>query len=307
MRLVSAEGVNNMTVWFPASGDLRLAADVEGAWNGVPVLLLHGGGQTRHSWKSTASMLAAEGYFVITVDQRGHGESDWAPDGAYELDDYANDVRQLARAHSRPCVLVGASLGGLASLLAAGEDPAIDCAAVVLVDITPRMSADGRARIRSFMQARPDGFETVDEAADAVAAYLPHRSRPRDLEGLRKNLRVGSSGRLHWHWDPTFLSRLHNDSRDVPRLEAALAAINAPKLLVRGLLSDVVTDESTAAFQAIAPAAEYVQLPDAAHMVASDRNDVFSDAVSSFLRRVAPARGTATTPGASEGDTCVSA
>jgi pimeloyl-ACP methyl ester carboxylesterase len=286
---------------------MSLAADIEGAATGVPVLLLHGGGQTRRSWKRGSSVLADAGYRVVSVDQRGHGESDWASGGAYALDDYARDVRSVVDQVDGSCVVVGASLGGLAGLLAAGEAPGIDCAALVLVDVAPRMSAPGRARIRAFMRAHSDGFDTVEAAADAVARFLPDRAMPVDVEGLRANLRTGPSGRFYWHWDPAFLDRPRGGSGDVQRLERALAAVDVPMLLVRGLRSDVVTDESVAAFRAIAPGCEYAELPDAAHMVAGDRNEMFCETVQQFLSRVTPSPRTRTSRVEVEGNPCRSA
>jgi pimeloyl-ACP methyl ester carboxylesterase len=296
-----------VTARFLVDADMSLAADIEGSVAGVPVLLLHGGGQTRHSWKRTSGVLADAGYRVISVDQRGHGDSDWASGGAYALDDYARDVRSLVDQVDGSCLVVGASLGGLAALLAAGEAPGIDCAGLVLVDVAPRMSAPGRARIRAFMRAHSDGFDTLEAAADAVARFLPHRSMPVDVAGLRANLRTGRSGRFYWHWDPAFLELSRGGARDVHRLERALAAVDAPMLLVRGLRSEVVTDESVAALRAIAPGCEYVELPDAAHMVAGDRNDMFCETVQQFLLRVTPPGRTRSSRVEVEGNPCRSA
>src|SRR6516165_8370864 len=141
-----------MSVRFEAAG-LTLAADVEGAWSGPVVVLLHGGGQTRQSWGATSRVLADAGFLAITVDQRGHGESDWASDGNYGIGAYAQDVRVIASQIARPVALVGASLGGLASLLAAAEPPQANVTALVLVDVTPRMRQDGRERIGEFMRS----------------------------------------------------------------------------------------------------------------------------------------------------------
>src|SRR4051812_31299329 len=132
------------TMMLPGSGGLRLRADVLGDEAAPGVLLLHGGGQTRHSWKSTAAHLAGLGYFVGSVDLRGHGESDWSTTGDYSVDDYASDVRSLVRWMHRPTALVGASLGGISSLLAIAEPPTVACAALVLVDIVPGMSEAGK-------------------------------------------------------------------------------------------------------------------------------------------------------------------
>jgi pimeloyl-ACP methyl ester carboxylesterase len=276
-----------MAVRFSASGSLELAADVEGRWEGKPVVLLHGGGQTRHAWGGTTRALGDAGFLAVTLDLRGHGDSDWAPDGDYTIGSYVRDLRAVLEQLDRPAALVGASLGGLASLLAAGEGPGGSCTALVLVDVTPRMDPDGREKIGGFMRSRPDGFGSLEEAADAVAAFLPHRPRPADVSGLAKNLRFEADGRYHWHWDPAFMdgNRLGEDVERPERFERAAAAVTAPMLLVRGGISEVVNEDGVRAFRRVAPAAEYVDVPGASHMVAGDRNDVFTSAVVEFLGR----------------------
>jgi pimeloyl-ACP methyl ester carboxylesterase len=251
------------------------------------VLLLHGGGQTRHSWSGTARRLAAEGWQAIALDLRGHGESDWSPTGAYQLDDFARDVACAARALPRRPVAVGASLGGMAALVAEGEAPGGLLAAVVLVDVTPRLEPGGVQRIIAFMTERPDGFASLAEAADSVAAYREHRARPSDVRGLEKNLRRGPDGRWRWHWDPQFLESGPRVSQPATpgRLLDAARRLRVPTLLVRGRLSDVVSLEGAAEFRAAAPHARFVDVSGAGHMVAGDRNDLFTDAVVGFLGR----------------------
>src|ERR1700757_4378288 len=97
-----------MLIRFAGDG-VTLTADAEGAWSGPAVLLLHGGGQTRQSWGGTSQVLADAGFLALTVDQRGHGESDWAADGNYGISAYARDVRAVASQLGRPVALVGAS------------------------------------------------------------------------------------------------------------------------------------------------------------------------------------------------------
>lgn len=145
-------------------------------------------------------------------------------------------------------------------------------------------------RIVAFMGASPDGFASLEEVADAVASYLPHRPRPKDLGGLQKNLRVGPDGRYRWHWDPAlmkFWNTRHVDAQAVERaMEERIAqarAIRVPTLLVRGRMSDVVTEEGAREFLSIVPHAEYVDLEAAGHMVAGDRNDAFTSSVLGFL------------------------
>src|SRR5262249_55528243 len=108
-----------------ASGN-TLVGDVYGE-EGPPVLLLHGGGQTRHAWKKTGELIARMGRVAYAIDQRGHGDSEWVKDGAYQYEDFAADAGALAdtlarRNGVRP-VAVGASLGGMAALLANGGGP----------------------------------------------------------------------------------------------------------------------------------------------------------------------------------------
>jgi pimeloyl-ACP methyl ester carboxylesterase len=277
MKLVQGAGV-------------RLALHVEGPTGGPPVLLLHGGGQTRFAWGGTQRELGSRGYRAIAVDLRGHGDSDWAPDGDYSPVRIADDVLELIRWTGGSPAVVGASLGGLAALIAAGEHPDSPCSALVLVDVTPRVNLPGARRVLGFMRSRPEGFGSLEEAADAVAAYLPHRPRPGVTTGLQRNLRRDERGRLQWHWDPA-LVEFPDPERPIPteRLLAAARRVRVPTLLVRGALSDVVTDETAGELRHVLPHAESVTVLQAGHMVAGDQNDVFTGVVAEFLDRVAPA------------------
>lgn len=268
----------------PGADGLTLAYDAWGDPEAPPLVLLHGGGQTRGSWSGAGPGLAERGWHVLAVDHRGHGESEWAPDGEYSHVDFARDVDVLARSLDQPPVLVGASLGGISSLLAVGEleTPA---RAVVLVDVAHRADRKGVQRIVDFMNDKPEGFESIEEAAEAVAAYLPHRPPPRDPSGLRRNLRR-KGDRWVWHWDP----RLFKNDVDDPsrrtmfaRNLAAAKRIECPVLVVRGGLSDVLSEEIAAEFLRAVPHAELVEVPSAAHMVAGDRNDRFVGALQPFL------------------------
>ncbi len=256
---------------------------------GRPVVLVHGGGQTRHSWGGTAAALHARGHETLVYDQRGHGDSDWDPDGRYEFPDFADDAPHVLDAVGRPAIWVGASLGGMAGMLTAPDDDRV--AGLVLVDITHRPRADGVSRILEFMRADLEhGFESLEAAADAVAAYQPHRTNRSDPEGLRKNLRLGDDGRWRWHWDPRFMGDRgpSGDTDRYDRLEAAARRLRCPVLLVRGRRSDLVTDDEVEAFRAVVPHADVVDVSGAAHMVAGDRNDVFNDAVIDWIADRAP-------------------
>ncbi|MCR9134963.1 MAG: alpha/beta hydrolase [Alphaproteobacteria bacterium] len=260
---------------------------------GRPVVFFHGGGQTRQAWNASARAVQDAGWTGMTVDLRGHGESDWLAGKEYSFDDFADDATHVGLAVGREYgtrpVAVGASLGGISCLIAQYQSGQSLFEALVLVDITPRMKRDGVERILGFMSDRlQDGFATVEEAADAVSAYLPNRSRPRSLDGLSKNLRLCDDGRYRWHWDPAFL----NGPRPVYsgrvasedyRLDAA-RALTVPTLLVRGQNSEVVSADIADDFLTLVPHAKLADVTGAGHMVAGDRNDAFQSAILDFLQ-----------------------
>ena len=273
---------------FEGFEGIHLVADVSGDDQDWPVLLMHGGGQTRHAWGTTAQALAARGWRAVSLDLRGHGDSEWALNGDYSFTAYAADCLAVVDTLGRPPVLVGASLGGITALLAEGGSDRVVSSGLVIVDVTHRANPAGVQRIRDFMASGMGGFATLDEAADAIAAYTPHRPRRVNPAGLMKVLRQKRDGRWYWHWDPKFLD---HGRTEVPRrnfepmLEAAIRNIAVPTLLVRGRLSDVVTDEGVQDFLRQIPGARLADVSGAAHMVAGDQNDAFSRAVIDFLER----------------------
>ena len=274
-----------------AVNGITVAADVGGDPSSPAVILLHGGGQTRHSWHGAMRELLQQGYHVINLDARGHGESDWAPDADYSVEAMAEDLKQIiATLQSRPA-LVGASMGGITSLYAVGETAEPIASALILVDVVPRVTVQGAAKIIGFMQANMDGFATLEEVADAVAAYNPHRPRPKDSSGLMKNLRRRDDGRLYWHWDPKFVS--HTGRMEPPQMAEKLLraadGVAIPALLVRGQQSDIVSDQGIAELREHMPTLEIFDVAGAGHMVAGDKNDAFNAGVVSFLQRHLPA------------------
>jgi len=281
-------------VRIPVTDGISLTADVAGPLDGPTVVLLHGGGQTRHSWSGTWRVLADAGWRAVSVDMRGHGESGWAPDGDYSIEAFGNDIKVISGTLSRPPILVGASLGGLSSLLAIAESEVQEDVArgLVLVDVAHRMETVGRDRIGAFMTGNIDGFASLEEAADVIAAYNPHRPRPKDLSGLAKNLRQSEDGRWVWHWDPAFVQgkfgsadETRADQTGFDRLDSAVDHLRIPTLLVRGRSSDLLSEEGVEDFLRRAPHAEFADVAGAGHMVAGDRNEVFNQAVLEFLAR----------------------
>jgi len=284
-----ASGVRGILTYRTADG-LSLVADTGGDRRDPTVVLLHGGGQTRHSWSGAMDALLGAGYRVINYDARGHGDSDWAADGNYVLKTRAQDLLTVIADEAPPVALVGASMGG-ATAIAAVSHGFFTPAALVLVDIVPRIDRRGVARIRRFMEGHPEGFASVADAARAVADYNPHRSQASDHAGLLKNLRQRDNGRFYWHWDPRIL---RDPELDIAELESTMAGLSrAPELpiqLVRGMESDIVNDHGVEELRRTLPQLEVFDVEGAGHMVAGDRNDRFNAAVIEFLRRTVPPR-----------------
>lgn len=265
---------------------LQMTADVGGDPGAPAVVLLHGGGQTRYAWGATARALSKAGFYVVSLDLRGHGDSDWDENGDYSLDLQVEDLRSVLRQIPSKPAIVGASLGGFIALLTVGETPSDVARQLVLVDVTPMVDPEGEARVLDFMTGYSQGFASIDEAANAVAAYLPHRPRPASTAGLQRNLRLRADGRYYWHWDPRLFERLHASPQlQLKRYEAAARNVRVPTLLVRGQRSELVTPDNVRHFLTLIPSAQYVDVAGAGHMVAGDRNDAFSAAVLSFLQR----------------------
>ena len=280
-------------VSFTGSDGNNIAADQWGSPAGYPILLAPGGGQTRHAWGETGRKLAGQGYFVTSIDQRGHGDSEWLANGDYAYSSFAEDLARVAQSlkvtTGHAPVAIGASLGGIAALCAQGRHPQA-LAGLVLVDITPTVEIAGVEKVLSFMAANVDeGFASLEEAADVIASYLPNRKRPKSLNGLSKNLRQGKDGRYRWHWDPRFLDmrQLKKNNRDTLQAEmiASAASLSIPTLLVRGKASELVSEENAREFLKLVPHADFVDVSDAHHMVAGDKNDRFTQAVEGFVQQ----------------------
>ena len=273
-----------------AADGVELATERFGDAASVALIFAHGFGQTRQAWTDTAANLSGRGWHCITADARGHGESGWREDGAYEFAQFMEDLVRVAGVLDEKPILIGASMGGLLGLRAQAEHAPFR--ALVLVDITPRWEAAGVERILTFMRAHPQGFASIEEAATAIALYLPHRER-KSPERLRSMLVPIGNGRLRWHWDPRMLDSIGaaGAAQQEHLLEAA-RQIDVPTLLISGERSDIVSDATIEEFLHCVPHAQHVRVAHATHMVVGDRNDAFTAAVEHFITPLRTRRGT---------------
>lgn len=285
-----AEPGELQTKRFEGEGGLSLAADLGGPLGAPLVCLAHGGGQTRHAWRDTPVRLIDAGYRTVSIDLRGHGESDWSPDGDYDLPTTARDLEKIVRANDQGegVCLVGASWGGLASLVCAPLVSDLSLRSIVLVDVVPRPDPRGGARIRDFMNAHLSGFADLDEAAAAVAEFRGEALK--DSSRLMNSLRRGPDARLYWHWDPARLKRATFIDSDL--IEDAARQIDAPVLLVRGELSDVVDDRGVDQLRNVLPTLEVVLIGQADHQVVGHNSRAFARSLLAFLARTAPPKRT---------------
>jgi len=285
MACVDPRIPQSRTARIASRDGLALATETWGAAEAPGVVFAHGFGQTRLAWSGSAAAIAAEGYRCIAFDARGHGDSDWRRgDAAYAWPQFADDLIDVASTAGPLPVLVGASMGGLIGLAAEGTQAPL-FRALVLVDVTPRWEPRGVDRIIAFMRAHPDGFDSLEHASEAIAAYLPHRREQKSPERLRSLLADHGDGRLRWHWDPRLLDEIvHDSERQQPLLMEAARNIRIPTLLISGDESDIVSRATIDEFLALVPHARHVSVPRATHMVAGDDNLVFTRHVLQFLQ-----------------------
>lgn len=278
---VQAEAVE-----FLGHGGLRLAADCYGDASAVPVILLHGGGQDKRSWRGVAARLASAGYRAVAVDLRGHGASDWSPEVDYSVEAYAADIAAMVEQLGQPAYLAGASLGGRGALVAAAKYPD-SILALALVDVAPSLDPENAGRYQTFLRSARFGFSRIEEAADMLNGMMNRTSRG-NPEKLRPYLREGEDGKLYWRWDPAFLEpRFVNRPRETEELEAYAAQIRHPILMVRAELSEVLREEDVERFLKVAPHTEVRIAPGVGHMLTGDSNDVHAPILIDFLKRAA--------------------
>jgi pimeloyl-ACP methyl ester carboxylesterase len=247
-----------------------------GTGGGPPLLLLHGGAQTAHSFDEVAPSLART-HHVVAVDQRGHGDTDWAP--RYRREDFAGDVGALLdHLGWEAAALVGMSLGGLNSIAYAAARPD-RVRAVVVVDVMPSIAPEARDAIAKQLSVQE--FASFEDAVAKAHAFNPRRSLENIRERLGHAMRAFGDGRWRYKFDPD----IGSGAADLERLWADVRRIRCPTLLVRGAESAVLTPESIARFHATLPGSRVAEVAGAGHSVMGDNPGGFLAAVAPFLAR----------------------
>lgn len=276
-----------MTYWFTGGDGQRLAADLHGPDSGTPVVLIGGLGQTRHSWQRAAAMIADSGRRAITLDIRGHGDSDRAPDGDYSYARQAADMAAVVDQVGRPVVMAGNSLGGKIALATAAICGPSVVKALTMVDAVPHSRPEGIRQIAGSMQLAVTGFASPDEAAAQLATARGMPLVPGAGLRLARNMRRDSNGRWHWHWDPGYRDPRHQLGLGpgTEQLDRLAAQITVPVLLAWCELSEIVTSAGVAALKGLIAHLEVEIIPGARHTIVGDQNDLFADTLLRFLAR----------------------
>ena len=236
---------------FRGFGGVTLRAEVSGFSDDPAVLLVHGGGQSGEAWRGVAQALVQAGRYVINLDLRGHGASDWAPDGRYDFGVFVEDLRAvLAQLAARP-VIVGATIGGWIAAAAIGEQGGHLASGLVLADAPPQVDADAARRVSFSLQE-------LSEQTDRRQAC-----------------------------DPRFLAQVDLQAA-APRITTASADISLPLLFVRGAFSKLTEDDAAPAFCNRHDNVEMAEIREGGNLVAFDRTDLFNATLLEFLERRVP-------------------
>ena len=276
----------------PFAGDgITLVGEDFGSHRDPLILLLHGGGQSRASWRAAARRHGGRGYHAIALDMRGHGESDWAPDGDYAFTRYAADLASVIRELGKPAVLVGASHGGLSALVATAAYPEL-IRALALADVTPWLDEEHADTLRASLRSAADGYENVDDAALMVDRFRGTSPRASN-DGLRAHMRKGADGRLYWRWDPRFIEdRFVRHAGEGGMLVEAARRLRIPVLLMHAEFSSIVHSEHIDSFRAAVSSLRVIRVDGIGHMAAGDDNLAYLPALTSFLDEIGLVNGT---------------
>ena len=248
-----------------------------------PILFLHGGALTGHTWDLCCLALRGE-FHCVALDQRGHGDSDWAPDADYSIDAQREDIRGFAdRLGLDRLVLVGQSMGAINGLAFAVAHPE-RLSALVMIDAGPEVRRRGSSRIREFVNggAKP---ETLEEIIERALAFNPRRDPQILRRSLMHNLRPQPDGSWSWKYDRSRFQRLDQDTHLAERRRLAdnLANVTCPVLVVRGAESDVFHQDDAERLAQNFPNGRQITIAQAGHTVQGDNPKDLVAALRDFL------------------------
>jgi pimeloyl-ACP methyl ester carboxylesterase len=252
------------------------------------VVMLHGFGQSAHTWRRVARHLT-DRYFVVAPDARGHGDSDWATDGDYGQIAMRDDVGRLAGAlELSRFVLVGMSMGGISALRFAAQNPD-RLPGLVVIDVSPTVEEEGATQLADFFSDRLE-FDDLDDLVAYVRRFNPERSPEALRATLPANLRTLPDGRLGWKWDPALLgepgSRLRERKAQMDELWAGVARITCPTLIVQGQSSSILRRENAERLARVIRQGRFVAIGGAGHTVQGDRPQDLASVVAEFLSEI---------------------
>lgn len=249
-----------------------------------PLVLLHGLTGHARTWDHFAEAMA-DRFRVLALDQRGHGDSDRAPDGDYRV---ASMVRDLVAFADAVCPgrfsLIGLSMGGRVSIAYAGSHPD-RVERLVLVDIGPEIALEGLTRIRTFVSKVPEELESEAQAYQLLRAAAPRYSEPLLRYRVKHSFNRLPNGKLTWKYDKALRDQTREGTRDIPNLWPDLARITCPTLIVRGTESDVLSPEIAKRMLETLRDGRLVEVPEAGHTVLGDQPEPFARVVGEFLRK----------------------
>ncbi|MSQ06084.1 MAG: alpha/beta hydrolase [Dehalococcoidia bacterium] len=248
------------------------------------ILMLHGGSQQAHSW-DFVSLPLSEQFHIVALDQRGHGDSDWAADGDYSTEAHQRDIDGFVQAQGlRDFHLIGHSMGGRNSYVWASRHPGT-LKSLVIVDTGPEGQARGRNRIQSFREL-PDELDSLDEFASRVQEYTG-RTREQVLGALKYSIRQRPDGKWSWKYDKLLRTPGQRTPQWTPeQLWEAVSRIDCPTLVMRGGDSDIFADATMRKMEQVIPQCTTVTVPKAGHLVAGDNPVDFLKAVRGLYQRV---------------------
>ena len=257
------------------------------------VVLLHGGSLTAHTW-DMAALLLRDSYHLVALDQRGHGDTGWTPDGQLGDDNgdlMLEDTRQfIEHLGYERLTLVGMSMGGMNTIRYAARHPErLD--AIGIVDVAPQAMREGVLEMEAFREAT-ETLRAFDDFLDRAMKFMPHRAPEHLRYSLTHSLRQVPDG-FTWKQDHRPRPGMEQDDegrreRMAEALWNDIRALQSPTLLFRGADSKVVAQDAAEQASAAMPDGRLVVIPAATHNVHSDNPRDFARELDAFLADVLP-------------------